>query len=183
VSQHGGAALTAKEVARMLEDRFTTQVVGGVPVVATPQEIDINNAAGLRAALLDAAAPGPGTLVVDMSATQFCDAAGLHVLVRAHQQAQARGGELLLVLPTTTVLRIFAIAGIDRMIPNFPTLDEALAQAPAAAPPARSSPVLTGSGRAGPLAFSLSATDVSCGDARSGRKIGSGCCPLTPSEP
>jgi anti-sigma B factor antagonist len=148
VSQHGGAALTAKEVARMLADRFATEVVGGVPVVATPEEIDINNAAGLRAALADAAAaaPGPGTLVVDMSAPRFCDAAGLHVLVRAHQQAQARGGELLLILPATTVLRIFAIAGVDRIIPNFATLDEALAQAPAAAPPARSSPVLTGSG-------------------------------------
>jgi anti-anti-sigma factor len=152
VSQHGGAALTAKEVAQMLADRFATEAIGGVPVVATPEEIDINNAAGLRTALADAAAaaPGPGTLVVDMSATRFCDAAGLHVLVRAHQQAQARGGELLLVLPATTVLRIFAIAGIDRIIPNFATLDEALAHAPAAAPPARSSPVLTGSGRARP---------------------------------
>jgi hypothetical protein len=30
---------------------------------------------------------------------------------------------------------------------------------------------------------SLSATDVPCGDARSGRKIGGGCCLLTPSEP
>jgi len=126
----------------MLKDRFATEVAGSVPVVATPQEIDINNAAGLRAALADAAAPGPRTLVVDMSATRFCDAAGLHVLIRAHQQAQARGGELLLILPATTVLRIFAITGIDRIIPNFATLDEALAQAPAA-PPARSSPVLT----------------------------------------
>lgn len=33
------------------------------------------------------------------------------------------------------------------------------------------------------LTASLSATDVPCGDARSGRKIGGGCCPLTPSEP
>ena len=131
----------------MLTDRFAAEVIGGVPVVATPQEIDINNAAGLRTALADAAAPAPRTLVVDMSATRFCDAAGLHVLVRAHHQAQARGGELLLILPATTVLRIFAIAGIDRIIPNFATLDEALAQTPAAAPPARSSPVLTGSGR------------------------------------
>src|SRR4051812_38871887 len=98
----------------MLEDRFATEVVGGVHGVATPEEIDMNNAAGLRTALLAAAVPGPGTLVVDTSATQFCDSAGLHVLVRAHQQAQP-GGELLLVLPATTVLRFFAIAGIDRM--------------------------------------------------------------------
>jgi hypothetical protein len=30
---------------------------------------------------------------------------------------------------------------------------------------------------------SLSALDIPCGDARSGRKIGGGCCPLTPSKP
>jgi anti-sigma B factor antagonist len=111
----------------MPEARFTVEVVGGVPVVATPEEIDIANAAALRAALLDAGPQGRGTVVVDMSGTQFCDSAGLHVLVRAHKRARAAGGELLLVVPATTVLRVFTITGIDRLIPNFSSLDEALA--------------------------------------------------------
>ena len=38
------------------------------------------------------------------------------------------GGELLLVLSASHVLRVFAITGIDRMIPNFTSLDQALAQ-------------------------------------------------------
>jgi len=125
----------------MPEARFTVEVAGGVPVVATPEEIDINNAAQMRAALLEAAEHGDGTLVVDMSGTQFCDSAGLHVLVRAHMQAQAGGGELVLVLPGATVLRVFAITGIDRLIPNFPSLDQAVTQA-SAARPASSSPAL-----------------------------------------
>ena len=117
----------------MPEISFPVEIVRGVPVVAAPEEIDITNAAGLRAALVQAAAPGNRTLVVDMSRTQFCDSAGLHVLVRAHKRAQADGGELLLVICGAAVLRIFAVTGIDRLIPNFPSLGQTLAQPTAVA--------------------------------------------------
>jgi anti-sigma B factor antagonist len=108
---------------------FPVDVVNGARVVTAPEEIDITNAAGLRAALLEAA--GGRTLVVDMARTQFCDSAGLNVLVRAHKRARAEGGELLLVICAAAVLRIFALTGIDRLIPNFPDLEQALARPPA----------------------------------------------------
>ena len=114
----------------MPEASFPVEVTGGVPVVAAPEEIDAANVAGLRTALLDAAASGTGTLVVDMSRTQFCDSSGLNVLVRAHQRAQTDGGEVLLVIFAAAVLRLLALTGIDRVIPQFASLDEALAQAP-----------------------------------------------------
>jgi hypothetical protein len=58
------------------------------------------------------------------------------VLVRAHNWALAEGGELRLVIPASCmVLRIFAITGIDQVIPTFPSLYEALQPAPAAASP------------------------------------------------
>jgi anti-anti-sigma factor len=117
----------------MLEASFPVEVVSGMPVVTAPEEIDITNAAGLRAALLEAAAQGSRTLVVDMAQTQFCDSAGLHVLVRAHKQARTEGGELLLVICTAAVLRVFAVTGIDHLIPNFPNLEQALAPASAVA--------------------------------------------------
>jgi anti-sigma B factor antagonist len=112
----------------MHDGRFPLQVASGVPVMTTPEEIDITNAPGLRSALLEAAAHGHGTLVVDMSRTQFCDSSGLHTLLAAHKRAQADGGELRLVISATPVLRIFAITGIDRIIPSFTTLDQALTQ-------------------------------------------------------
>jgi anti-anti-sigma factor len=115
----------------MPEASFPVEVISGVPVVTAPEEIDITNAAGLRAALLEAAAHRSGTLVVDMAQTQFCDSAGLNVLVRAHKRAEADGGELLLVICTAAVLRIFAVTGIDQLIPSFPNLEQALAPAPA----------------------------------------------------
>ena len=114
---------------------YPIEMVNGVPVVAAPAEIDISNADWLDAVLREAAARGHATFVVDMTGTQYCDSAGLGVLVRAHKRALAEGGELRLVIPTSAaVLRVFAITGIDQVIPNFPNLYEAVAPAPATAP-------------------------------------------------
>ena len=110
---------------------YPDTVNGNVPVVAAPAELDITNAEGLRSALLKAAAAGPGTLVVDMTQTRFCDSSGLHALVAAHKSARAEGREVLLVIPGAAVLRVFAITGMDQVIPNFASLDEALAEAAA----------------------------------------------------
>jgi anti-sigma B factor antagonist len=118
-------------VVQMPEVGFPVEMAGCVPVVTAPEEIDITSADGLRAALVAAAARGHGTFVVDMSLTRFCDSSGLHALVAAHQRAQAEGGEVLLVIPDTAVLRVLAVTGMDQLIPNFASLDEALAQAPA----------------------------------------------------
>jgi anti-anti-sigma factor len=109
----------------MPEASFPVEVASGVPVVTAPEEIDITNAAGLRAALFEAAAHGSRTLVVDMAQTQFCDSTGLNLLVRAHQRAQAEGGELLLVIRAAAVVRIFAVTGIDHLIPTFPNREQA----------------------------------------------------------
>ena len=114
----------------MPEASFPVEVVSGVPVVTAPEEIDITNAAGLRVALLEAAAHQSRTLVVNMAQTQFCDSSGLNVLVRAHKRARADGSELLLVICAAAVLRIFAVTGIDHLIPTFPDLEQALTQTP-----------------------------------------------------
>jgi anti-sigma B factor antagonist len=113
----------------MRNGRIPVELVSGVPVVAAPEEIDITNATELRSALLEAAADRPGTLVADLTRTRFCDSSGLHALLATHKRAQAEGGELLLVMPNAAVLRVFAVTGIDRMIPNFTSLEDALAHA------------------------------------------------------
>ena len=112
----------------MPDGSFPVQIVEGMPVVAAPEEIDITNAEALRAALLEAAVNGHDTLVVNMTRTQFCDSSGLHTLIAAHRRAEAEGREVLLVIPSTTVLRVFALTGMDRVIPNFTSLPEALAR-------------------------------------------------------
>jgi len=124
----------------MLDGRFPVELVSGVPIVAAPEEIDITNVPDLSAALLAAAAGRPGALVADMTRTRFCDSSGLHALLAAHKRAQADGGELRLVIPDTAVLRVFAITGIDRMIPNFTSLHDALAHTSPGRPDGRRRP-------------------------------------------
>lgn len=112
---------------------IASEVVNGVPVVAAPVDIDSANAPELRSALVDAAAHGRGTLVVDMTRTLFCDSSGLHTLVAAYRRAQAEGGELRLAMPAGG-LRVFALTGVDRVIPNFTSVEQALAHKPANEP-------------------------------------------------
>jgi hypothetical protein len=69
--------------------------------------------------------------VADLSRTQFCDSSGLRTLLAAHKRATAAGGDMLLVIPGNAVLRVFTITGVDQIIPNFTSLEEALAQASA----------------------------------------------------
>jgi len=120
---------------------YSISKASGVPVITAPTDIDLTNADLLRTVLAGTTALGHGTFVVDMTATRFCDSAGLHVLIRAHKRAVAEGGELRLVLGTASVRRLFALTGLDRVIPSFARLDLALAPDAAttagATPPSR----------------------------------------------
>ena len=65
-----------------------------------------------------------------MSGTTFCDSAGVQAVITAYRQAAAAGTQVRLV--ATAVLRIFTVIGADQLIPVYPTLEAALAEAPAA---------------------------------------------------
>jgi anti-anti-sigma factor len=109
-------------------------MIGGVPVVTAPLDIDAANAEDFQQILLRAASCRRATVVVNMTGTRFCDSAGVRVLVRAQERALIKGGELLLVIPASAVLRVFALTGIARVIPHFADLNEALEHAQAVVP-------------------------------------------------
>ena len=113
--------------ADMPDDGFPIELVAGVPVLAAPDEIDITNAGALGSALLNAAGNGHRTLVVDMSRTQFCDVSGLRAVLATGQRAEAEGREVL-VIPSAAVARVLALTGMDRLIPCFTSIADALLQ-------------------------------------------------------
>ena len=83
--------------------RYLDGMSGGVPVVATPDEVDIGTSEKLRRVLLEATANGYPVVVVDMTRTRFCDCAGLGTLVRAHKRVLEEGSGLRLVIPRTAL--------------------------------------------------------------------------------
>jgi anti-sigma B factor antagonist len=112
---------------------YPVQMISGLPVIAAPPELDVTTADQLRAVLLETAAHGHTTVVVDMTSTQFCDSCGLSILVRAHKRALEEGGELRLVIPAGgTVHGIFTLTSLYRFIPRFGSRPEALLQRPTA---------------------------------------------------
>lgn len=115
----------------MTDASYRSTVINGVPVVATPAEIDITTAPQLRAALLQATRDGHPVVVVDMTGTSFCDSAGIQSLTAACRRARSEGNELRLVLPASgTVPRVFALTGVDRYLSCFAAMEEALAKPP-----------------------------------------------------
>lgn len=90
-----------------------------------PAEIDVDNADGVCAGLRAAVAPGVTIVVADMTATTFCDTRGIGALVLAHQHAAASGAELRLVVPSTGVLRVLDVLGLDAVLAIYRSLPAA----------------------------------------------------------
>ena len=105
---------------------------GQYATITLPAEVGITNADQVRAELLRAISGGPEFLVVDMTGTSYCAAAGIHALMRARGRAGDAGIGLRVVVSTPTVRRILELTGADQLIDIFPGLDAALTGLPAA---------------------------------------------------
>lgn len=69
-------------------------------------------------------------LVADMTATTFCDSAGITALVRAARRAAANGATMRLATASPPVLRVFSLLGIDQLIDVHPSVEAARASLP-----------------------------------------------------
>jgi anti-anti-sigma factor len=102
-------------------------------VVTLPAEVDVATAGDIRHQLLSVINQGASALVVDMTATTFCDSSCVNAVVRAYHRAVAAGTPMRLVCAWPGVRRVFEITEIDRLIPVYPSVDEALSGQPSPA--------------------------------------------------
>jgi anti-sigma B factor antagonist len=98
-------------------------------VVALPEEVDIRNAAGVAEELTVAVSHG-SVVIIDMTATMFCDCAGARAIVRAHTRAADSGAELRLVVTASLVRRILGLIGVDYVLDIYPSVEAARAAMP-----------------------------------------------------
>ena len=95
-------------------------------VVSAPAQVDVRNAGDVLASLLSVIREGPATLIVDLTATAFCDSAGLNSLIQAFRRAGADGIEMRLAVSGPAVRRILEVTGIDQLIGTYPGVPESL---------------------------------------------------------
>ena len=97
---------------------------GARVVVMLRGELDIANAAGLRAVLSEAVARNPH-VIADLSDLTFIDCASLGALVRARARAREAGGDLVLAGARGRVLRVLALPCLAGAFPVDAGMDEA----------------------------------------------------------
>lgn len=110
----------------MSGEDFPVRWSGRTAVVTLPAEVDLTVADAAREVLLEVLNQGAALLVVDMTATTFCDSAGITALVRAARRAAASNAGIRVAAATTTVLRVFSLVGIDRLIAVCPSVADAM---------------------------------------------------------
>jgi anti-sigma B factor antagonist len=106
---------------------IATVTTAPLTVVTLPAEIDMATAHAIGEQVAAALAPGVQAVIADMTATTFCDSAGINMLIRAKKRATAHGAELRLLLSCPNVLRVLKIQGVDAVLPVYHSLEEAQA--------------------------------------------------------
>jgi anti-sigma B factor antagonist len=101
--------------------------VGRVAIVTLPAEVDVSNVDQIRQELTTVVGQDASLVIGDMTATTFCDSAGVTALVRAVRQANASGVGLRVAASASAVTRVLAITGVDRLIAIYPSVAAALA--------------------------------------------------------
>ncbi len=83
-------------------------------LVAVTGEVDVSNAAQLRAALEEVADAGASRTTVDLAQVSYIDSTGIGVLVGATNRAAEAGRSLVVANPQRNVARVFSMLGVDK---------------------------------------------------------------------
>jgi anti-sigma B factor antagonist len=86
----------------------------GEAVVELTGELDIATAEIAVSYVRDLVERHPGPVTVDLTALAFCDAQGLAALVRMANHAEQKNCPFRLASPSTSLLKIMRITGLDR---------------------------------------------------------------------
>lgn len=104
---------------------------GGDRLVVTCRgELDLHSAPDLRERMLAAIEAGKTRLVIDLTEVSFIDSTVMTVLLQRRKELAARNGTLALVGLGDDLRTIFDIAGLDRAIPEYASIDAAFGAAP-----------------------------------------------------
>ncbi len=100
-----------------------------VVVARLSGEIDLSNADGIEAAIAEATPNHVLAVVFDVSALDYLDSAGIHLIYKLREKLRARGQALRLVIPADSPANdALRLAGVSRNVDTAETLDAALAE-------------------------------------------------------
>jgi anti-sigma B factor antagonist len=101
----------------------------GVLVARLTGEIDMSNAEGIGAAVLEATPNDAIGVILDLSAVEYLDSAGIYVVFGMRSRLRARGQSLRLALPASSpVDDALRLAGVQSHVDVVATVEDGIAE-------------------------------------------------------
>ena len=104
----------------------TEKIVTGVRVVEISGELDIATSPRVRELLSDAASDGDRPIVLDLARCTFIDSTGLATLLHGTKPAQNGESNVAIVSVGGEVRKLLELTAIDKTIPVFDAVDQAI---------------------------------------------------------
>lgn len=99
----------------------------GTLIATVAGEVDLSNAQQLRAALAEATASSLMGVVLDLTAVDYLDSAGIHLIYSLRESLRRRGQGLRLVVPhASPVNETLRLAGVREHLEVVEGLDDAV---------------------------------------------------------
>jgi anti-sigma B factor antagonist len=97
----------------------------GVALVSIGGEIDLNTAPAFEEAIAAALDDDPRVLVIELSDVRFMASVGLRILAATHEKV-SKSAQVAIVANSSATSRPLQLTGLDKVLPVYPTLDDAL---------------------------------------------------------
>jgi anti-sigma B factor antagonist len=97
----------------------------GVGVVTPRGRLNMVSARRLKEVLSELVAAGTNRIVVDMAETTFLDSSGLGALIGGLKSARQAGGDLRIARPTPSVVTVFELTNLDKVLRARESVEEA----------------------------------------------------------
>jgi anti-sigma B factor antagonist len=101
------------------------EIAGRVALVSVSGELDLYVEKELREALASAELLATPMVIVDLSGVSFMDSTACGILVAELKRRRRNGVELVVISNGNPVGRVLEVAGIDQIVPVYPTLHAA----------------------------------------------------------
>jgi anti-anti-sigma factor len=105
---------------------FRVSEVDNVTLVEVSGRVDSMNAGELGEALSEQLSRGSTQIVLDLAKVSYMSSAGLRELVTAYRKLQDASGDLRLARPSSRVMDVLEMSGLDTIFQIFPTQVDAV---------------------------------------------------------
>lgn len=110
-------------------ENFSSELKGKVAVVrSNVEKLDSTNAPELKSLFIHLNKGSNNRLVLDMSATKYCDSSGLSAILIANRLCKDTNGSFSISNVQSNVFKLIQIAQLDTVLSIHSNLDEAVAK-------------------------------------------------------